>query len=243
MGQKIREARVALGWSQSDVVARMTELLTTAEPDSPYYGATGYSSYSALSKVESGKSAAPNGRNLLLLAAALNQQPENLLPENYNLLESQQFLVDLPYIDLPIVSVAARASFAPMCGSESDHGPEDTLRLYLSSTTDRMNYDKARVFTSKGDSMEGIIDDGARVIARLVPKAKWELLHNKVCVVGYGDVVTIKQVFENNLHEDFLTLYPAKPSLAPLRVPRNLITCIWEVFEFFDRPTVQVKRA
>lgn len=241
MGERIRQEREQRGWSQEQLLAQMNELLALATETEPYYGARGYSDVSGLSRIESGANGATR-RNFALIAAALGVTPESLYVEKSMVAESH-YLQDLPYVELEHIPFPARASFASMCGTESDYGPTDTLRLYLSSSTHRMNYDKMKVITSSGDSMEGVINDGDRVIISLIPEGNWEYITNCVVVVSYGDVVTIKGVQENDLFDkQFLTLYPSRKDMAPLRVRRADIQCIWRVVEFFDRPKVTFKR-
>lgn len=240
MGELIKQAREKKGVSRKQLVEQMEQLQAQATPKQLYYGARGLS-LSAISRIEAGHNGV-SGLNLELIAAVLEVPAKSLIVQQNNL-SAAPLLLDLPYIDLDLISVPARASFASMCGAEGDYGSGDTVRLYLSSPSQRMKYEKQKVFTSYGDSMDGIIADGAKVIAQFVPKEKWEFVTNKVCIVSYSDVVTIKNVFENELFEkNLLTLYPSRLDMAPLRIPREHIVCIWEVTEFFDRPLVQAKR-
>lgn len=144
---------------------------------------------------------------------------------------------DLPRVELPFISVRARASFVEVCGSVHDYGPEETLTYLLPPRpiTEYVN-NKSRVFEVNGDSMSPEIRTGERIIADPVPESRWELLTNKIIVISYDETLTIKWVRENELlTRRVLTLYPNLPGLAPLTVRRELIKCIFVVRESFER--------
>lgn len=170
MGERIRQERERLGLSQQQLLDGMRELAAQATPDDPYYGASTWADASGLSNVELGKNGVPRPR-LKLLAAALEVTPESLYVEKSTITESQ-YLQDLPYVDLEHIPVPARASFAAMCGAQSDYDSADTLRLYLPPGADRIQYGHKKVITSSGDLMNGVLHDGDRVIISLVPEAK-----------------------------------------------------------------------
>lgn len=145
-------------------------------------------------------------------------------------------LTDLPFVDLPFTPIHARASFAEMCGRQSDYGAEETVRYILPPRplTEYMK-NKSRVFEVNGDSMEPEIRSGEKIVADPVPEGRWELLHNEVVVISYDNVVTVRYIKENELlNRGILTLHP-REGLAPLSVRRSLIHCIYVVRESFER--------
>lgn len=165
--------------------------------------------------------------------------PESPIEKTKNDATDKGLFVELPYIDLPLTTVQARASFIEMCGPQADYGPEETIRyVFPPRPTAEYMQNKSRVFEVNGDSMEPEIRSGEHVVADPVPENRWELLSNKIIVISYDNVLTIKRVKENELlTKRVLTLHPARPELAPLTVRRELIRCIFVVRESFERKT------
>ena len=158
---------------------------------------------------------------------------------------AEGFLLDLVPVDIPHLDPKARGGFielgAGVSGRPLDLSHLDTVRLYVSSQEEAARYKNALVFTVDGDSMEPLMYTGQRVIGWQVPEAKWEQIHNKVCVVAYDDTVTIKAVRENELFtRGLLTLRAQNPDAGFLPVRREQISSIWQVEEFFDRPKVRL---
>lgn len=144
-------------------------------------------------------------------------------------------LSDIPLIELPHVSFKARASFNyAQLQRHMNSDIFDTVlhRLPLGKTPE--DYKDAVVFDIEGDSMEPSLLDGQKVIAWPIPDGKWEYLHNTICVIDYGDTVTVKAVFSNDLNNtDGLTLHATGGKGGSFVVAREHIHSIWEVREFY----------
>jgi len=77
-------------------------------------------------------------------------------------------------VELPFVSVKARASFIGPGGVTVDPRQFDTVHLVLYGTDELEKYERAVVFEVDGDSMEPLLHSGQRVIAWPVDEGKWE---------------------------------------------------------------------
>lgn len=147
------------------------------------------------------------------------------------------FLADQPFIDLPLVSVLARASFVESGGTLDSYSFHDTRRIYLRGST-HDKYSRRIVFEVEGDSMEPYINSGDEVVCLELPEGKWEAAQNGVFVIGYGDDnLTIKKVIGNDLmNKGTLTLRPWRDDLAPFTVRRSDIRSIYRAEEALPRP-------
>lgn len=149
-------------------------------------------------------------------------------------------LLTQPSVELPFISVPARASFVEMGGTFSSFPPLETRRVYLRGAPATM-YDTRIVFEVDGDSMEPYINSGDEVIAVEVPEGRWDTTQNCVVVVSYVEphgsgVVTIKKIIGNDLlNRSTLTLRPYRDELAPHTVRRNEIRAIFRVEEVMPR--------
>ena len=147
------------------------------------------------------------------------------------------FPADQPFIDLPRVSVLARAGFVEAGGTLDSYSFHDTRRIYLRGTLSTM-YTSRIVFEVDGDSMEPVINSGDEVVCVLVPEGKWDVSQNDVFVVGFGDdMLTIKKIIGNELmNKGTLTLWPWRSELAPLTIRRAQIRSIYRVEEVLPKP-------
>lgn len=144
-------------------------------------------------------------------------------------------LSDIPVIKLRRVSFKARASFGYMQMQRyKDSDIFETVLFRLPPGKTEEDYKDALVFDIEGDSMEPTLRDGQQVIAWPIPEAKWEYLHNTICVVAYEEEVAVKAVFKNELNNrDGLTLHATGGRGGEFTVSRNDINSIWEVREFY----------
>ncbi|MDO7887951.1 XRE family transcriptional regulator [Hymenobacter cheonanensis] len=144
-------------------------------------------------------------------------------------------LSDIPVIELRRVSFKARASFNyAQLQRFKDGDIFDTVLFRLPPGRTAEDYADALVFDIEGDSMEPNLRDGQQVIAWPVPDSKWEYLHNTICVVDYGEDVTVKAIRKNDLNNrDGLTLHATGGGGGEFTVERKDIHSIWEVREFY----------
>ena len=142
---------------------------------------------------------------------------------------------DLSYVDLPFVPFTSRSTFALACAASPEGAGLSTMR-YLLPPRPVEEYRQSLIFEAQGDQMDTEISSGEYVIADPVPSTRWELLSEKIIVIGYADSLTVKWVHENELlTRNLLTLYPHCKELSPLAVRHGLIQCIYVVRESFER--------
>lgn len=144
----------------------------------------------------------------------------------------------LTYVDLPFITVPARASFVEMCGSERDYGSFDTFRVYLDDANPA-DYKGSVVIEINGDSMEGTLRSGMKVIADWVDPANWEYQVGKVYAISYADYFVVKRIKANHLRtKGYLELRSDNPAGGELTIMKEDIRCIWRVKELAERPSV-----
>lgn len=156
-------------------------------------------------------------------------------PLGQNNVQARSLLSDIPVIELRRVSFKARASFNyAQLQRFKDTDIFDTVLFRLPPGRTEEDYKDAVVFDIEGDSMEPSLRDGQSVIAWPVPEAKWEYLHNTICVVDYDETVTVKAILKNDLNNtDGLTLHATGGMGGSFTVAREHIHTILEVREFY----------
>lgn len=156
-------------------------------------------------------------------------------PPGQSNVQAVGLLSDIPVIKLRRVSFKARASFGyAQLQRYKDSDIFDTVLFRLPPGRTEQDYKDAVVFDIEGDSMEPSLRDGQQVIAWEIPEARWEYLHNTICVVAYAEEVTVKAVLKNDLNNtDGLTLHATGGMGGEFTVARKDIHSIWEVREFY----------
>lgn len=206
---------------------------------------------SAISKFETGNSA-PSFETLKKAAALYRVSTDYLLngsnstsvgqdqeflsyPPDQNNVHAVGLLSDIPVIKLRRVSFKARASFGyAQLQRYKDSDIFDTVLFRLPPGRTEQDYKDAVVFDIEGDSMEPSLRDGQQVIAWEISEARWEYLHNTICVVAYAEEVTVKAILKNDLNNtDGLTLHATGGMGGEFTVARKDIHSIWEVREFY----------
>lgn len=212
---------------------------------------------SAIGLIEKGRSKSPSAELLSSLAIELGINPTWLLTGEGEMLQSSEsqtqsqiispyppgqtnvqavgLLSDIPIIKLRRVSFKARASFGyAQLQRYKDSDIFDTVLFRLPPGRTEQDYKDAVVFDIEGDSMEPSLRDGQQVIAWEIPEARWEYIHNTICVVAYAEEVTVKAVLKNDLNNtDGLTLHATGGLGGSFTVARKDIHSIWEVREFY----------
>ena len=177
------------------------------------------------------------GEGQMLKSDISSAGPQNIssYPANQNNVQAIGLLSDIPVVELGRVSFKARASFDySQLQRFMSSDLFDTVLHRIPPGRTAEDYKDALVFDIEGDSMEPTLRDGQQVIAWPVTEAKWEHLHNTVCVVDYADTVTVKAIFKNELFDrDGLTLHATGGAGGSFTVARKDIHSIWEVREFY----------
>lgn len=208
----------------------------------------------AIGLIENGRTKSPSAELLAKLTTELGVSPHWLLTGEGEMLTSEAeaqkvskyppgqtnvsargLLSDIPVIKLRRVTFPARASFgyAQMQRIKSADIFETVLFRLPPGRTEQ-DYKDAVVFDVDGDSMEPSLRDGQAVIAWEIPEAKWEYLHNTICVVSYQEEVTVKAIRKNDLNNrDGLTLHATGGAGGEFTVERKDLNSIWEVREFY----------
>jgi hypothetical protein len=172
-----------------------------------------------------------------MLVTGAGADPQNIssYPPGQNNVHALGLLSDIPVVELGRVSFKARASFDySQLQRFMSSDIFDTVLHRIPPGRTAEDYKDALVFDIEGDSMEPTLRDGQQVIAWPVAEAKWEHLHNTVCVVDYSDTVTVKAIFANDLfNTKGLTLHATGGAGGSFTVARKDIHSIWEVREFY----------
>ncbi|GHB63896.1 LexA family transcriptional regulator [Persicitalea jodogahamensis] len=110
---------------------------------------------------------------------------------------------DVELIELPFVSVPARAGFVDL----PDGVTGTTIETYPVIKTKNVNYEGQILIEVNGDSMEPNYPSGTIVRCKQVDPNNWAYLKSGVYAVVFGNSFVIKRVKDNNFQEGFLTLH------------------------------------
>jgi transcriptional regulator with XRE-family HTH domain len=233
---------------------RFSELRYKLKLSKDALGAIAGVSGTAIGNIENGKTKSPSADVIAAISIKLGISTDWLLtgegemlasdaeaqkvlkyPAGQRNVEAYKALSDIPVIYLPHVSFKARASIGyAQLQRFKDTDIFDKVLFRLPPGRTAEDYQDAVVFDIEGDSMEPSLRDGQQVIAWPIPDSKWEYLHNTTCVVDYGENVTVKAIFKNELNNmDGLTLHATGGRGGSFVVERKDIHSIWEVREFF----------
>lgn len=135
---------------------------------------------------------------------------------------------DIQYVDLPYVSVAARASFTEM--GEVEEGTYRAGESYRVPYTPGQNFKDHWIFEVNGDSMEPYYWAGMKVRASQMNRERWPYLNSGVYVIVYADFFVIKRIKSNNYSEGFFWLHSDNETTGgSMRVPIDRIRSMWRV--------------
>lgn len=156
---------------------------------------------------------------------------EMFLDDRYNKLKGNiKRLInepDVDYIDLPFVSVPARAGFV----ENTDSNP-NTYETYRVLKEDGVNYgnQKQIIIEMDGDSMEPRYPSRAKVRAEFIPKSRWPLMLPGVYAIAFGDMFSVKRIRHNTILDGYILLESDNTDTGgSLKVPTELIYNIWKV--------------
>lgn len=128
-------------------------------------------------------------------------------------------------VNVPYVPIDAKASFIE---SLYDNAYEVETCGVMAEDGEHLNETEYKVFQIDGDSMTPNIPDRAKVLARVIPDAKWEEASGVVFVV-YGKTLTIKRILKNSLFDKkVLTLKADNPVHGQVDIERSEIRGMWQ---------------
>jgi transcriptional regulator with XRE-family HTH domain len=113
------------------------------------------------------------------------------------------YLEDVELIELPYLSLPARATFAEMIEGVAGHIVEKRPVLRNRNT----NYQGQILIQVDGDSMEPNYPSGTIVRCKQIDPGDWDYLKSGVYAVVFANSFVIKRVKDNNFQEGYLTLH------------------------------------
>jgi DNA-binding XRE family transcriptional regulator len=113
------------------------------------------------------------------------------------------YLEDVELIELPYLSLPARATFAEMIEGVAGHIVEKRPVLRNRNT----NYQGQILIEVDGDSMEPNYPSGTIVRCKQIDPGDWAYLKSGVYAVVFANSFVIKRVKDNNFQEGYLTLH------------------------------------
>ncbi|MFA9370120.1 MAG: helix-turn-helix transcriptional regulator [Labilibaculum antarcticum] len=131
-------------------------------------------------------------------------------------------------IELPYVSLTARASFASSC--DNVYEPQDTYSVYRNSQFD---YNNVKVLEVNGDSMEPTLVSGEKVLIREVNDSNWEYFIG-LAAVAFKDMFVVKRITRNT--GGILTLNSDNPFGGSFDVKIDDVCCIYKIEHSVYRP-------
>lgn len=150
-----------------------------------------------------------------------NNKPETLLKQTGSTKKDN-------YIELPYVSLAARATFSVSC--DIVHESQETYNTYRNSTFD---YNNVKVLEVNGDNMEPTLVSGEKVLIREVDSSKWEYFTG-LAAVAFKYMFVIKRITWNS--GGILTLSSDNPLGGSFDVKLDDICSIYKIEHSVYRP-------
>jgi len=200
--------------------------------------------YQAVQKWEKGENTPPS-KKIPLLAHLLGVDASVLLSPPMSELDellsskiirevSASELDDPFYIELPYISVPARAGFIEMVSSERGYGYSETCRVIVEPNT---SYTDQVVIEVDGDSMEPYYPTGTKVRCKEVKAGDWPYLNSGVYAVSYANNFVIKRIRNNDFQKGFITLHSDNTETGGTSdVPITQLHHIWKVLRIVDAP-------
>lgn len=165
------------------------------------------------------------------IAAVLGVDLSVLIPADFG---NATHLEAPAYLELPYISVPARASFVEMVANEEDFGYPDTFRIVADPT---INYTGQVVIEVDGDSMDPYYPSGTKVRCKEIPRADWEYLNSGVYAVSYSNYFVIKRIKSNDYKKGYIALHSDNTDTGgSVEVPIEQLHYIWRVLRIVDAP-------
>ncbi|WP_373331403.1 XRE family transcriptional regulator [Salmonirosea aquatica] len=188
----------------------------------------------AVQKWEKGTSK-PSIEQLALLSERYNVSLIDIV--NENIVEDYPHKIkypeDLEFIELPFVSVPARASFIEM----PDGLKGNTHETYTVIKKGNGSFEGQICIEVNGDSMEPNYPSTTVVRCKQVDPNDWPYITSGVYVVVFANSFVIKRIRDNNYQEGFLTLHSDNTETGgKINVKTQDLRQIWKVLRIVDAP-------
>lgn len=190
---------------------------------------------STISAVESGKNNATKNFKILLshiLNISINEIESNydLNNDSINNIESNASIIsdDPQTIDLPLITINARASFKYEVFQDSNNTVNETAPIYKTRVK---GLKKPVIIEIDGDSMEPQLSPGARVLGDEIDSGDW-IYTTGVVAVSFKNQFVVKRIKSNNSIETNLIMLHSdneKGGSFPIRLED--IKVMWKVIE------------
>jgi len=188
----------------------------------------------AVQKWEKGTSK-PSIEQLTLLSEHYNVPLKDIINENIDgsYPHKIKYPEDIEFIDLPFVSVPARASFIDM----PDGVKGTTHETYTVIKKKNTNYEGQILIEVNGDSMEPNYPSGTIVRCKQVDPSDWAYIQSGVYAIVFANSFVIKRIKDNNYHEGYLTLHSDNTETGgKLNIKAEDLRQIWKVLRIVDAP-------
>lgn len=165
---------------------------------------------------------------LTSIASVLQVPVATLIESNATALENPN------YLELPYISVPARASFIEMVSDEKNYGYPDTFRVVAEP---KANYTSQVIIEVDGDSMDPYYPSGTKVRCKEIPSGDWQYLNSGVYAVSYSNYFVIKRIKSNDYTKGYLVLHSDNTDTGGINeVPITQIHHMWRVLRVVDAP-------
>lgn len=140
---------------------------------------------------------------------------------------------DIQFIELPFVSIPARASFIEM--PDGVVGELNETRPVLCKESE-VYYGQILIEVD-GDSMEPTYPPGTVVRCKQIDPSDWDYLQSGVYAVVYANSFVIKRIKDNNYLDGYLTLHSDNTETGgKINVKAEDLRQIWKVLRIVDAP-------
>lgn len=175
----------------------------------------------------------PDTKIQMLLAFIERKRNPQSVAQDLVHLNKIRYPEDLEFIELPFVSVPARASFIEM--PDGDKG--NTHETYTVIKKGNGSFEGQICIEVNGDSMEPNYPSGTIVRCKQVDPNDWPYLTSGVYVVVFANSFVIKRIRDNNYHEGFLTLHSDNTDTGgKINVKTQDLRQMWKVLRIVDAP-------
>ena len=142
-------------------------------------------------------------------------------------------ITDGEFVELPFVSIPARATFADI-GDGVNVDMYETFLVYRRSGEDLTNQ---IVIEIDGDSMEPYYISGSKVRAKKVPVDRWPYITSGVYAISVAGSFLVKRIKNNDYQSGYFLLHSDNETTGgSLKVKIEDIRSIWKVLRIVDSP-------
>jgi phage repressor protein C with HTH and peptisase S24 domain len=140
---------------------------------------------------------------------------------------------DIQFIELPFVSIPARAGFVETPDGVIGHLNETRPVLCKEGEV----YYGQILIEVDGDSMEPTYPPGTVVRCKQIDPSDWDYLQSGVYAIVYASSFVIKRIKDNNYQEGYLTLHSDNTETGgKINVKAEDLRQVWKVLRIVDAP-------